>query len=106
MKLKDWFKAKKEKRAAKKMQKVERKLGNVIPEAMPLDAEPAEAEVPKSRFTEEYREFLEKQEASRANAAENAERSIENRAECAECAEAAEELGEKIGSDYREDNGE
>jgi hypothetical protein len=65
MKIKDWFKVKKEKRAAKKMAKVERKLVEEPEEFEQLGADTAGLEQPETRFTEEYREFLEKEEERR-----------------------------------------
>lgn len=62
MKLKDWFRVQKEKRAERRRERLERKLGRdavLIPE---LDADTEGVEQPESRFTEEYREFLEKRE--------------------------------------------
>ncbi|MCR5808915.1 MAG: hypothetical protein K6G56_05080 [Clostridiales bacterium] len=88
MKLKEWFRIKKEKRAARRQAKLERKLGiaheepvsegpvpeELIPEEIvPEDVIPeehdraSEGEMPASRFTEEYREFLKKQEAVKAS---------------------------------------
>lgn len=81
MKLKEWIMARKKKRAAKKREKMARKLGGeaVQLEPMPEEAEQlerdlgehaelrdldAEPEAPKSRFTEEYKEFLKAQEAA------------------------------------------
>lgn len=78
MKLRDWFRMKKEKRAARRRAKLERKLGiehveptepienlDPIEELEPEEAAPAdraqEGEQPPSRFTEEYKEFLKKQ---------------------------------------------
>lgn len=104
MRIKDWFKAKKEKRAAKKQEKLMRGLNDG--ELKALDG--SEPEMPPSRFTEEYKEFLEREEAAKAEAVRTAERGVAEPIEecCEQAEEAAEELGEKVAEDYREDNGE
>ena len=63
MKLKDWLRAKKEKRAAKKQDKLVRKLAAESPEPELLDADTEGIEPPETRFTDEYREFLEREAA-------------------------------------------
>lgn len=87
MSIKEWLKAKKQKRAAKKQDKITRKPGNT-PEIHELDA--TEPEIPKTRFTEEYKEFLARQEAERL-AAEEARKSAEAAAEVERSAGAAAE---------------
>jgi hypothetical protein len=104
MRIKDWFKARKEKRAAKKLEKLRGVPGG--DEMRALDG--SEPEMPPSRFTEEYKEFLEREEAAKAEAVRTAERGVAEPIEecCEQAEEAAEELGEKVAEDYREDNGE
>ena len=87
MKLRDWFRMKKQKREERRREKLARKLGNAAeapaPEAEeleaaeaeaeeaverrieaapePLDFDPADINAPESRFTEEYGEFIKEQ---------------------------------------------
>ena len=63
MKLKDWFKAMKQKREQKKRQKAGYAPERTAPQLQPLDADTTGIEQPESRFTEEYREFVKKQAA-------------------------------------------
>lgn len=84
MKLKDWFRAGKEKRRAKKLQRLmpeqePEAAPELTPELMPLGSDTRAADEldengqPKSRFTEEYREFLQAQESIAKNSGESIE---------------------------------
>ena len=84
MSLKEWFRARKERREARRRQKVERAIVSEDGELRaqkPINAEKLqgldfnEADIvpPESRFTEEYGEFLKKQEAAEANIVRNSE---------------------------------
>jgi len=64
MKLKDWIRAQKIKRAAKKLEKLDLKRDKVAEELRSLDVDESQFTPPPSRFTDEYREFL-KQEAKK-----------------------------------------
>ncbi len=82
MKLKDWFRARKEKREAKKLQRLlPEQEPEAAPELMPLGSDTRAADEldengqPKSRFTEEYREFLQAQESIAKNSGESIEES-------------------------------
>lgn len=63
MKIKDWFLVQKEKRAAKKQTRLKKKLMKKAGKLEPLGADTEGIEQPDSRFTEEYKEFLDKQDA-------------------------------------------
>ena len=93
MKLKEWFEVKRQKRIARRQERlarkmaaespepvetkpleneepespecIERKLVNGEPELQPLGADTEGIIQPESRFTEEYREFLKRQEEAR-----------------------------------------
>ena len=95
MKLKEWFEVKRQKRIARRQERltrklaaespelpkneleneepeapecIERKLVNGEPELQPLGADTEGIVQPESRFTDEYREFLKQQEEARATA--------------------------------------
>jgi len=59
----DWFKSRRMKREAKKMSKA----ASEPPELQELDFNEAEIVPPESRFTDEYREFLERREEAAGN---------------------------------------
>ncbi len=68
MKLKEWFSTRKERRAAKKREKLVRSIDRQLVELQQLDADTEGIEMPASRFTEEYREFLKEQESAKKGA--------------------------------------
>lgn len=68
MGLKEWLNAQKQKRAERRRAKRLRGAGGSPEELLQLDADTEGIEPPASRYTEEYREFVEKQEAERETA--------------------------------------
>lgn len=66
MKLKEWLKARKERREARRRQKVERSLPLYEKELQSLDPIDPDTPIPESRFTDEYREFLNSREETEA----------------------------------------
>ncbi len=67
MKLKDWLIAKKERRAARRRQRLERIHGTEAAGLSDLGCEASDIEAPESRFTDEYRDFLKEQESAAEN---------------------------------------
>ncbi len=72
MRIADWIMAKKKKRAAAKQQRLAAKRGVQLEPTLELEPDVDGITPPESRFTEEYKEFLEQESANAASAGENA----------------------------------
>lgn len=102
MSFREWVKAKKKKREAKRG--TERAL-NLNNNDSGFVVDPSDIDPPETRFTEEYKQFIESQEAA-LRSAENAADTIENveRAVETEAVDAAERIEETVEEAYSEDD--
>ena len=96
MGFRDWLKAKKKKRSQERMEKLRQEEQAERSFALTgsdsgFAVDPADIDPPETRFTDEYREFLEKQEAAAAKAERLAQERLSEELE-ADAAQAAEEV--------------